>query len=155
MMLCRAVARRSIFASGSLGSLARSSLILAVSLALVGCGGGAPPAPDLGKPLAVKGKVTMDGAPAANVEVTFTRAAAGQAAPESRQFVAKTDANGEFSMPKVFPADYSVMVADPAEVKQPDAAVETGKYKNYGVNSTLSAKVAEGSTDFPFELTSK
>jgi len=131
------------------------SLILSVSVALIGCGSGGPKPPDLGKPVAVKGKVTMDGAPAANVEVTFTRAAEGQAAPESRQFVAKTDANGEFSLPKVYPANYSVMIVDPAEIKQENAAVETGKYKAYGVNSSLTAKVAEGSTDFPFELKSK
>lgn len=130
-------------------------LILSAALFLAGCGG--PGAPDLGAPLEVKGTVTMDSAPAAGVDVTFTRMG-GEAAPEDRQFIAQTDASGAYTLPKVFPGEYQVMVTDPVEAKEREeqmAAEETGKYKNYGVSSPLTAKVAEGSTEFKFDLSSQ
>jgi hypothetical protein len=126
-------------------------------VALVGCGG-KPPAPDLGKPVAVKGKVTMDGSPAAGVDVTFSRSQAGEAAPEARQFTAHTDPNGAYSLPSVFPGEYVVTVVDPVEAKKQEemaSAEDTGKYKNYGLNSPLKAKVDEGAAEHNFELTSK
>jgi hypothetical protein len=143
MMLRRVAAR-----------LRSSQWFLLLGAALAGCG---PAAPSLGEPLEVKGSVTMDAAPAANVEVTFLRIE-GEAAPEQRQFIAMTDASGNFTMPKVFPGDYQVMVADPVERKKAEemmAAEDTSKYKNYAAASPLTAKVAKDSTEFKFDLTSQ
>jgi hypothetical protein len=133
----------------------RLNVICAVAMVgLVGCGGGGEPAPDLGAPLEVGGKITMDGAPANGVNVTFARID-GDAPPDARQFTATTDANGQYKFPKVYEASYRVMIEDPNEPKQEMAAVETGKYRNYGVNSTLVAKVTAGSLEFNYELSSK
>jgi hypothetical protein len=96
----------------------------------------------------------MDGAPASAVNVTFVRID-GAAPPEARQFTATTDSNGQYKFPKVYEASYRVMIEDPNEPKQEMAAVETGKYRNYGVNSTLVAKVTAGSLEFNYELSSK
>jgi hypothetical protein len=130
------------------------SVAITASLALSGCGG--PAAPNLGKPFEVKGKITMDGEPAAGVDVLFSRMG-GNATPETRQFSAKTTASGEYAIPKIYAGEYHVMVYDPVEQKKQEeeaSAVETGKYKDYGINSTLTAKVGEGQTTFDFELKS-
>lgn len=144
------VARRTIVLNW-----AQWGIALSVCLTVAGCGGSK--GPDMGKALAVHGKVTMDGEPAASVDVTFSRTQ-GAATPEARQFTARTDAGGQYSIPKIYEGDYHVMVYDPKEVQereQSGAALETGKYKDYGVNSTLSVKVAEGSTQHDFDLKSK
>lgn len=123
-------------------------------LLITGCGGEAE---DLGEPVAVSGKVTMDGKPAAGVEVLFNRTSEGGTG-KLREFVATTDAEGGFKMPAVFPADYRVMIYDRSQENQDPnkiQAMDTGPYRNYGMDSTLSATVSDSQKEFTFELSSK
>ncbi len=141
---------------GTLGRLAYANMAIVVLCVFVGCSG-TNSGPDLGAPVSVKGKVTMDGAPAANVDVIFNRTEGG-VPPAYRQFVASTDVNGEYQIPKIYASTYQVMIKDPVEAKAQEAqmtAVDTGKYSKYGLASPLTAKVDANSVEFPFELTSK
>ncbi len=131
-----------------------SLLPLIVLVYAAGCGG--EPGVPLGNPLAVKGKVTMDGQPAAAVDVIFSRLE-GKAPPEARQFVAQTDANGEFSLPKVYPSNYQVMITEPPPAPMSNGSVpalDQGKFAEYGIASKLTARVETGSTEFSFDLKS-
>ncbi len=131
------------------------SVLLLSLFSFSGCGG--DPTAELGKPVTVSGAITLDGKPSANVEVIFKRLDAGAAA-KNRQYVAKTDTAGKYSLEGVFPAKYSVMVnekKDDTGDQEAAAAVETGPYKKYGVNSELTAEVTDANTTFDFELTSK
>jgi len=130
--------------------------VLLLSL-LVFSGCGKDPTADLGKPVLVSGTITLDGKPSANVDVIFQRLDAGAPA-EHRQYVAQTDAAGKYSLENVYPASYSVMVNEKKDEKAGEegaAALDTGPYKNYGVDSKLEAKVTEAQTTFDFELKSK
>lgn len=119
----------------------------------LGCGG--DPLADLGTPLKVSGSVTMDGKPAANVEVMFARVD-NKAPGEVRNIAGKTDAAGKYTLETVYPADYKVMMKDLVE-KDPEnfSAVDVGPYVKYGMESPLKATVAEGNVEHNFELTSK
>jgi len=75
-----------------------------------------------------------------------------------REFVATTDAGGEFKIPEVFPAEYRVMIYDRSQENQdPDKiqAMDTGPYHKYGMESTLSATVSPTQQSFTFDLTSR
>jgi|GEM_PF-1233577 len=121
---------------------------------LTGCGGESV---DLGNPVPVTGKITLDGKPAASVEVLLNRVTDG-APGKMREFVATTDAGGEFKIPEVFPAEYRVMIYDRSQENQdPDKiqAMDTGPYHKYGMESTLSATVSPTQQSFTFDLTSR
>ncbi|WP_145231223.1 hypothetical protein [Gimesia algae] len=124
-------------------------------IALSGCG--SDPTADLGTAVTVTGTITLDSKPSDGVEVIFKRLDAGAPA-EYRQYVAKTDSAGKYSLENVYPAKYAVMVNEIKEEKAEEegaAAFETGPYKKFGVNSELTADVTETNKTFDFELTSK
>lgn len=130
-----------------------ATVLLLAPVALVGCGKGGP---DLGKPVEISGKVTMDGKPSAGVQVLLTRTTPGGAAKD-RDFMAKTDENGDYKLPGVYPASYLVRVT---ELKQEDPqkilAFDSGPYVKYGSEASgLTADVQESQRDFSFNLTSK
>lgn len=126
-----------------------------ICVSMMGC---SSPTDSLGKPLSVKGKITLDGQPAADVEVTFSRIDKGAPA-KLRTFTVKTTGTGEFTMEKVFPAKYTVMIYDrkaaPADAGGPAVATDSGPYAKYGVESTLVADVKEGQAEHKFDLVSK
>jgi len=130
--------------------------VLLVSIAtLSGCG--SDPTAELGNPVTVSGTITLDAKPSANVEVVFKRLDAGAPA-QNRQFVAQTDSAGKYSLEKVYPAKYSVMVNEKKEDTGDEdgaAAIETGPYVKYGSATKLIAEVTDTKTTFNFELTSK
>ncbi|WP_298865254.1 carboxypeptidase-like regulatory domain-containing protein [uncultured Gimesia sp.] len=134
------------------------SLLSIFMLSLImfyGCGG--DPTAELGKPLTVSGTITLDGKPSANVEIIMKRLDAGAPA-QNRQFAAVTDSEGKYSLENVFPASYAVMVNEKKDENGEEegaAAIETGPYKKYGVNSELKADVTDSKTTFDFELKSK
>lgn len=136
----------------------RSAFVLTLGVcllaALAGCSN---PAAGLGAALAVKGKVTMDGGPAAGVEVTFARVDKG-APPEFRNFSTRAGADGAYQFPKIYAGEYMVMIYDrAAEQKPPEQgapAGDVGPYAKYGVNSPLKAVVASDKLEHNFELTS-
>jgi len=131
------------------------SVLLVSIVTLPGCG--SDPTAELGNPVTVSGTVTLDAKPSTNVEVIFKRLDAGAPA-QNRQFVAQTDSAGKYSMEKVYPATYSVMVNEKKEDEGEGdgaAAIDSGPYKKYGVDSELTAEVTDTKTTFNFELTSK
>lgn len=131
------------------------SACLAFALtAFSGCG--SDPAAGLGDPVSVTGVVKMDGAPVANVEVTFTRLDGG-APPEFRNISVMTGASGEYTMDTVYPAEYQVMIYDRSgeENEEEMQAMDVGPYEKYGMESELRANVAEGSVQHDFDLVSK
>jgi hypothetical protein len=130
--------------------------VLLLSL-LVFSGCGKDPTADLGKPVLVSGTITLDGKPSANVEVIFQRLDAGAPA-EFRQYATVCDAEGKYKLEGVYPATYTVIVNEKKDEKAGEegaAALDTGPYKKYGVDSKLEAKVTETQTTFDFELKSK
>lgn len=134
-------------------SSATAAFLMAVAIGLAGCGKSAT---DLGKPLEISGKVTMDGKPSAGVQVLLTRTTPGAAAKE-RDFAVHTNENGEYTLKGVFPANYMVRIAEP-KVENPAQvlAFDTGPYVRYGTEaSPLTADVSEEQRDFTFNLTSK
>jgi len=135
--------------------LSRSLLVgLFAFLCLPGCGGEDPFA-GLGTPVKISGAVTMDGKPAANVEISFARV--NSVAPgEVRNVASKTDAAGKYTIESVYPADYKVMFKEVVELDPENlSAMDVGPYVKYGMDSTLQVTVAEGQLEHNFELKSK
>lgn len=144
--------RNSLTGPRTAAKLLATALLLA-PITLAGCGKGGP---DLGKPVEISGKVTMDGKPSAGVQVLLTRTTPGGGAKD-RDFMAKTDENGDYKLPGVYPANYLVRVT---EIKQEDPqqilAFDSGPYVKYGSEASgLTAEVQESQRDFSFNLTSK
>jgi len=136
----------------------RLTLLSALLLSIItfsGCG--SDPTAELGQPVTVSGTVTLDGKPSTNVEVIFKRLDAGAPA-KNRQFFSPTDAAGKYTLEGVYPAKYSVMVNEKKEEtgeEEGAAALDSGPYKKYGVDSELTAEVTDSKTTFDFELKSK
>jgi hypothetical protein len=122
-----------------------------VVLAGVGCSSG----PNLGDPVKVSGKITRKGKPMANVTVGYITTSEGVPGPY-RYAASKTDAEGAYSIDKVYPGEYHVSV-----VPEPPAPDASGKVEatpgdpalaKYGINSPLKADVASGSQEFSFDI---
>lgn len=113
--------------------------------------------PKLPSPVPVTGKIMLKGKPVEAVTVAFS-AMSGGLPGDLRHVKANTDAQGEYSMPKVYPAEYLVQVfkidastpTDPAqEVADPFA---NSPYAAYGPDSPLRAVVTKEATRFDFDL---
>jgi hypothetical protein len=129
--------------------------VLCSAVILTGCG--SDPTADLGDPVEVTGKITLDGQPAKGIEVIFNRSGGGAPA-EYRNYTAVTDESGNYKIANVYPAEYRVMVYEKkteAQEAEGAAAVDTGPYAKYGIDSTLTANVSEQQTTQNFELMSK
>lgn len=125
---------------------------LFLTLTCVGCGKSV----DLGAPVEVKGTATLDGQPLDKTTVGFTAISKGLPA-KYRYVSATTDASGNFTIPQVYPAEYSVTLNQDAAAAPAakDAAVAGNpKLAKYSVNSPLKANVSKDSTTFKFEATS-
>lgn len=142
------------FKANTVRSLFLASFSACLMLITAGCSN---PAAGLGSPVAVKGKVTMDGGPAKGVEVSFSRIDKGAPA-ELRNYATKTGDDGSYQFPKIYTGEYLVMVYDRANEKPPGPdtpANDVGPYSKYGVTSTLKAVVAADKLEHNFELTSQ
>lgn len=75
-----------------------------------------------------------------------------------RYVAATTDANGNFTMENVYPAEYSVNLNQAADTGAPaaqDAAIAGNpKLAKYNTNSPLRANVSKDSTNFKLEAKS-
>ena len=121
-----------------------------MSLIGSGCGGG----PNLGKAVDVTGKITLNGAPVADAQVTF-HAMEGLPA-EYRTRKGKTDSEGVYEVSDVYEAEYNVMVEkfDSGEVDPSKALAtfEPSPLSKFESDTPLRAKVKQETTEFDFKL---
>lgn len=127
---------------------------LFIAMSLLGCGKSV----DLGAPVKVTGSVTLDGKPLDKATVGFVALSKGLPA-KYRYVSAVSDASGNFSIPSVYPAEYSVTLSQEAPAgggtAPADAAVPGNpKLAKYGANSPLRATVSKDSTTFKLDATS-
>jgi hypothetical protein len=121
------------------------------ALVLAGCGGGS-----LGTPTDVTGKVTQNGQPLADVQVTF-HALEGLPA-EHRTRTAQTDSEGLYKLTEVYPAEYQVTIAKPVDYSDVDPAEVAAEMPandplaKYGDESPLRANVSPDKSTFDFQL---
>jgi hypothetical protein len=135
----------------------RSAILTAIlTSACLGCGS----KEDLPKPVAVTGKVTSDKKPMSGVTVGFTAISKGLPA-RYRYVQSTTDAEGNYSMATVYPAEYQVTLnkagaaapeADPQKVAVNPADPELAKF---GIDSPLRANVSSTATKFDFDTKQK
>lgn len=119
----------------------------------VGCGGGGgSDQPDLGT---VTGVVTMDGAPLANVTVTFNP-------EEGRPSNGRTDEAGKYELGYLRDTKGAVIGTHKVSISTPqEAPTPPGQtYKDpipakYNTKTTLTADVKAGDNTFDFKLDSK
>lgn len=130
--------------------------VVALFTCVAGCGGGAvDDQPDLGQ---VKGTVTMNGSPLADVEVVFH--------PEKgRPSSGKTDSSGNYELSYVGDekgakiGSHKVRITTPQE-EAPEEGEATKKTEEkipaeYNTKTTLTADVKAGDNVFDFELKGK
>ena len=126
--------------------------IFPILLCLVlGCSGG----PKLGKPVTVQGKVTLNGKPQDKITVGFI--ALGGIPADHKTKTAETNAEGKYSIDKVYPAEYMVTLQDASSTKVDPALAtavptNTSPLAKYGGDSPLRAQVAAGKTTFDFDV---
>jgi len=135
--------------------------LLSLSFSLAGCGGGGSDQPELGQ---VKGTITMDGSPLADVSVTFS--------PDSgRPATGKTDVAGNYELiyirntPGCKLGHNKVMISNSTEEdemeQEGDDAVQTAPSDEneipakYNDKTTLEADVQPGENTFNFDLKKK
>ncbi len=123
------------------------SLFLAVT-----CLGCAKPA----EPLEVHGTVTLDGKPLANATVGFNAISEGVPV-QFRYASAITEATGDFTIQKCYPAEYVVTLTEDAggaPAAENAAIPGNPKLAKYGPTSPLRAEVSDEKTTFKFDATS-
>ena len=141
-------------------ALSLSHLLCLFSVAaLFGCTGGAE-TPDLGEPVDISGKVTLDGEPVGNTELEFYRSGGG-ATPETRRFVKTTGDDGTDTIDDIYPATYTVSVMgseaqidDSGALAAADPTASDDPLAKYRMDSPLSVEVTSSSTTHDLELTS-
>jgi hypothetical protein len=130
-------------------------VVACMMLVAIGCGDAGP---DLGTPVDISGKVTLDGQPLSDVTLNFYNAGEGVPA-EHRAFQGKTGPDGAYTIEGVYPATYQVSVqqgsAGDAAEGEDVIAEDVGPMARYQSGSELSATVSETQTRFDFELTSR
>ena len=128
--------------------IAKYSLLLGLcALLACGCGGGE----DLGDPVAVSGKVTLNGQPLSDALVSFT-ALSGLPA-EYRSARTTTDSEGRYQFDSLYPAEYQVSIVKDDPSAPQDAAVPApAPLAQYGPDSPLRAKIEEEKSDLNFDL---
>ena len=126
-------------------------LTLVVSL-VAGCSRG----PNLGTPVTVTGVIEQGGKPLSDATVTFHALADLPAAERTR--TAKTDAQGAYTLEKVYPTEYKVMIqkfgaaaADPG-MAPADGGASSTPLAMYGDESSLRAKVSAEQKTFPYSI---
>ena len=136
--------------------IASMLVVVALFTFVAGCGGSAVnDQPDLGQ---VKGTVTMDGSPLADVQVVFRP-------DKGRASSGKTDSSGNYEL--VYVGDekgakigaHKVSITTPQQ-DTPEEGESTKKAKEkipaeYNAKTTLTADVKAGDNVFDFELKSK
>ena len=124
------------------------TLVAAFLICLVaGCGSG------LGSKVKASGKVTVDGQPMGNVEVTFHCTEEREA--QYRTFKATAGAGGEYTIEEIFPGKYEVTVVEP----QGEIGDDPGMQSAMGANTlqpaegdSLTATVGESDLAFDIKL---
>ncbi len=147
-MMAVGLLRRFMRVRTSVQSLAAGLFL--ISLIGSGCGGG----PDLGTPFDVTGKITLNGKPVADAQVTFH---AMEGLPgEYRTRKAKTNAAGVYELSDVYEAEYNVMIekiaSEEVDPSKAPATFEPSPLSKFGSDTPLRAKVKQDSTDFDFKL---
>ena len=126
-------------------------LIVPIAAASAGCGSSGPDAPPLGT---VKGKVTIDGKPAAGLGIIFMPAA-------GRSSTGLTDKDGVYSLS--FDETHQGAVVGKHKVRitrDPENDMAEGRPPqpqlppHYNVETTLEKDVVKGDNTLDFELTS-
>ncbi|MDA1162955.1 MAG: hypothetical protein O3B13_07625 [Planctomycetota bacterium] len=131
----------------------RNLVAIAISLMAMGCGGSPH-----GSPVSVSGKVTLDGKPLTELTVIF-HCNSGLPA-EFRTQRSKTDDQGVYSLPTIYPGEYTILFEQagelpddpgmaPAELPVTDTSLS--KYKG---DNAPSASVSGTNTEFNFLLDS-
>ncbi|MCH5377799.1 MAG: carboxypeptidase-like regulatory domain-containing protein [Planctomycetes bacterium] len=144
------------------GRLVSAVAMMLLALCSSGCGGGGLSP--------VSGKVTLDGQPAANLQVTFMPESEGGAS------FAQTDSSGQYSLTHVSGANGAIPGSHLVTIKEVDQEeevyapeVETNERKvvkpkpatpsripaRYNSQSELRETVKEGANEIDFELTSQ
>jgi hypothetical protein len=128
---------------------ARAAAGMLLLSSLWGCG------EDFGTPVTITGKITQQGQPVADAQVTFHAVSGLPAAHRTR--ITRTDSTGAYTLKEVYPAEYQVMVEKPMETPADPGAAPAVPPENplskYGPESPLRAQVGpDQPTELPFEL---
>ena len=121
-----------------------------LGLVVVGCSG-----PDLGTPVDVSGKLTVEGKPVEKIHVSFTFSGEGRPA-EFRNFRGTSNAQGEYQITGMYPGSYLVsFAAEEGELPEGEdvPAEQTGPLANVDLEGR-TADVSADSTTFDFDLKS-
>jgi len=125
-----------------------------ICLLVVGCGGA-----DHGTPVSVSGKVTLDGESMPGLTVIYHNT--GGLPAKFRTQRATTDAQGTYSLPEVYPGDYTILFEktaavpdDPGMAPATESATDASLAKYSGDNAP-TASVSENTAEINFELDSQ
>src|SRR5690606_22638877 len=125
-------------------------VVAGVMIVSIGCG---DTGPDLGTPVDISGKVTLDGQPLSDVTLNFYNSGEGVPA-EQRAFQGKTGTDGTYSIEQVYPGAYQVSVqpgdAGDAGEGEDVIAEDQGPLARYQSGSELNATISETQTTFDF-----
>ncbi len=125
-------------------------MVVVLVWGIAGCG------EDIGQPVVIKGKVTLDGKPMEKALIGFAAISEGLPA-KYRYKSAKTGADGTYTIEDVYQSEYMVQVT-PSSTAPADATkaavVQDPVAAKYGQDSPLRAQVAADKTEFNFDLTS-
>ncbi|NQV24077.1 MAG: carboxypeptidase regulatory-like domain-containing protein [Rhodopirellula sp.] len=138
----------------ALAKICRNLAAVGVFLLVTGCGGSSH-----GTPVSVSGKVTLDGKPLSGLTVIF-HCTSGLPA-ELRSQRAKTDDQGAYSLPEIYPGEYTILFEQAGEAVPEDpgmapadlSATDSSLAKYKGDNAP-SASVSDTNTEFNFALDS-
>ena len=124
------------------------SVLLCLLTLTSGCG------PDLGSPATITGKITVDGEPLNGATITFH--CVGERAAEFRTFTVTADADGQYTIEKIYPGSYRVGVGEPASGAGGDpgmASAMAGDELKPADGGDLSAEVTSDDMVFDVQLT--
>lgn len=121
-------------------------VLVLLACGLIGCG------ENYGTPVTVTGKVTVAGKPVEKARIIF-RANDKKLPGELATVVSELKPDGTYSVEKVYPAEYTVML-ETTEVMDATKGAEPppNPLSAYGPTSALRAKVAADKKQFDFEL---
>lgn len=121
-------------------------LLILWACGISGCGN------SYGTPIAVTGKITLAGQPVTKARIIF-RSSDTKLPGELGTLVAELKPDGTYSIEKVYPSEYVVMLESTGGMDATKSAVPPpSPLASYGATSTLRAKVAADKKVFDFDL---